>query len=103
MEIVYSDEDLSRYIRNAVEVDPEKPVLVDKVSFFSFFFFAKSGILIFADQGKTKKKKLTTFFCFRFHSSTHSTSTAPTRSTSTPSATRTVTQRSAASCSTSSR
>ena len=25
-----SDKDLSRYIQNAVEVDPERPVLVDK-------------------------------------------------------------------------
>ena len=30
MEIVTSDADLKRYIRTAVEVDPEKPVLVDK-------------------------------------------------------------------------
>ena len=30
MEIVSSDADLKRYIRTAVEVDPEKPVLVDK-------------------------------------------------------------------------
>ncbi|KAK9826032.1 hypothetical protein WJX74_006982 [Apatococcus lobatus] len=30
MEIVYSDTDLKRYIENAVEVDPERPVLVDK-------------------------------------------------------------------------
>jgi carbamoyl-phosphate synthase large subunit len=30
MEIVTSDADLKRYLRTAVEVDPEKPVLVDK-------------------------------------------------------------------------
>ena len=30
MEIVYSDEDIHRYINTAVEVDPERPVLVDK-------------------------------------------------------------------------
>ncbi|KAK9835186.1 hypothetical protein WJX81_004384 [Elliptochloris bilobata] len=30
MEIVYSDADLKRYIENAVEVDPDRPVLVDK-------------------------------------------------------------------------
>lgn len=30
MEIVYSDEDLKRYVTTAVEVDPERPVLVDK-------------------------------------------------------------------------
>eukprot|EP00891_Asterochloris_glomerata_P005508 jgi/Astpho2/5508/fgenesh1_pm.00079_%23_1_t len=30
MEIVYSTKDLKRYIENAVEVDPERPVLVDK-------------------------------------------------------------------------
>ncbi|KAL0051508.1 hypothetical protein WJX82_008912 [Trebouxia sp. C0006] len=30
MEIVYSETDLKRYIENAVEVDPERPVLVDK-------------------------------------------------------------------------
>ncbi|CAM8955494.1 unnamed protein product [Rhodiola kirilowii] len=30
MEIVYSDEKLVRYLENAVEVDPERPVLVDK-------------------------------------------------------------------------
>ena len=30
MEIVSSDKDLKRYITTAVEVDPEKPVLVDK-------------------------------------------------------------------------
>ncbi|CAL8467948.1 g7486 [Coccomyxa elongata] len=30
MEIVYTDKDLKRYIENAVEVDPERPVLVDK-------------------------------------------------------------------------
>ena len=27
---LYSDKDLKRYIQNAVEVDPERPVLVDK-------------------------------------------------------------------------
>jgi carbamoyl-phosphate synthase large subunit len=30
MEIVYSDADIHRYINTAVEVDPERPVLVDK-------------------------------------------------------------------------
>jgi carbamoyl-phosphate synthase large subunit len=30
MEIVYSDADVHRYINTAVEVDPERPVLVDK-------------------------------------------------------------------------
>ncbi|KAL5581185.1 hypothetical protein UlMin_013627 [Ulmus minor] len=30
MEIVYSDEKLATYLENAVEVDPERPVLVDK-------------------------------------------------------------------------
>ncbi|KAK9909404.1 hypothetical protein WJX75_001745 [Coccomyxa subellipsoidea] len=30
MEIVYTDKDLKRYIENAVEVDPDRPVLVDK-------------------------------------------------------------------------
>ena len=30
MEIVYSDADMHRYITTAVEVDPERPVLVDK-------------------------------------------------------------------------
>ncbi|KAK9816811.1 hypothetical protein WJX72_005323 [[Myrmecia] bisecta] len=30
MEIVYSTKDLKRYITNAVEVDPDRPVLVDK-------------------------------------------------------------------------
>jgi biotin carboxylase len=30
MEIVYSDDDLKRYVTTAVEVDPERPVLVDK-------------------------------------------------------------------------
>ncbi|KAL4192503.1 hypothetical protein AMTRI_Chr06g172320 [Amborella trichopoda] len=30
MEIVYSDEKLARYLENAVEVDPERPVLVDR-------------------------------------------------------------------------
>jgi carbamoyl-phosphate synthase large subunit len=30
MEIVYSEKDLKRYITNAVEVDPDRPVLVDK-------------------------------------------------------------------------
>jgi carbamoyl-phosphate synthase large subunit len=30
MEIVYDDEDLRRYVTTAVEVDPERPVLVDK-------------------------------------------------------------------------
>jgi len=30
MEIVYSDSDLKRYVTTAVEVDPDKPVLVDK-------------------------------------------------------------------------
>ncbi len=30
MEIVYSDADLKRYIEAAVEVDPERPILVDK-------------------------------------------------------------------------
>lgn len=30
MEIVYNDTDLKRYVTTAVEVDPEKPVLVDK-------------------------------------------------------------------------
>ena len=30
MEIVYSKEDVKRYINTAVEVDPERPVLVDK-------------------------------------------------------------------------
>ena len=30
MEIVYSDADIKRYINTAVEVDPERPVLVDK-------------------------------------------------------------------------
>ncbi|MGK7906760.1 MAG: carbamoyl-phosphate synthase large subunit [Synechococcus sp.] len=30
MEIVYSDTDLKRYIEAAVEVDPERPILVDK-------------------------------------------------------------------------
>lgn len=30
MEIVYSDADIHRYITTAVEVDPERPVLVDK-------------------------------------------------------------------------
>ncbi|KAI8463160.1 MAG: hypothetical protein J3K34DRAFT_527209 [Monoraphidium minutum] len=30
MEIVYSDEDLKRYVTTAVEVDPDRPVLVDK-------------------------------------------------------------------------
>ena len=30
MEVVYSDEDLDRYINTAVEVDPDQPVLVDK-------------------------------------------------------------------------
>ena len=44
MEIVYSDKDLSRYIRNAVEVDPDKPVLVDKVRRFSFFIFRVSDV-----------------------------------------------------------
>ena len=31
MEIVYSEKDVRRYINTAVEVDPERPVLVDKV------------------------------------------------------------------------
>ncbi|KAB2614830.1 carbamoyl-phosphate synthase large chain [Pyrus ussuriensis x Pyrus communis] len=30
MEIVYSDEKLATYLENAVEVDPERPVLIDK-------------------------------------------------------------------------
>lgn len=30
MEIVYSDDDIKRYINTAVEVDPDRPVLVDK-------------------------------------------------------------------------
>ncbi len=30
MEIVYSAADVTRYINTAVEVDPERPVLVDK-------------------------------------------------------------------------
>ncbi|KAF6150558.1 hypothetical protein GIB67_030359 [Kingdonia uniflora] len=30
MEIVYSDEKLVRYLENAVEVDPERPVLIDR-------------------------------------------------------------------------
>lgn len=30
MEIVYSDQDIHRYINTAVEVDPDRPVLVDK-------------------------------------------------------------------------
>jgi carbamoyl-phosphate synthase large subunit len=30
MEIVYDDDDLRRYVTTAVEVDPERPVLVDK-------------------------------------------------------------------------
>ncbi|XP_065000611.1 carbamoyl phosphate synthase arginine-specific large chain, chloroplastic-like [Musa acuminata AAA Group] len=30
MEIVYSDDKLSKYLENAVEVDPERPVLIDK-------------------------------------------------------------------------
>lgn len=30
MEIVYSDADIHRYVNTAVEVDPERPVLVDK-------------------------------------------------------------------------
>lgn len=30
MEIIYSDEDLKRYLTTAVELDPERPVLVDK-------------------------------------------------------------------------
>ena len=30
MEIVYSDKDIKRYINTAVEVDPDRPVLVDK-------------------------------------------------------------------------
>ena len=30
MEIVYNDEDLRRYMQNAVEVSPERPVLVDR-------------------------------------------------------------------------
>lgn len=30
MEIVYSDDDIKRYIETAVEVDPDRPVLVDK-------------------------------------------------------------------------
>ncbi len=30
MEIVYDDEELERYVREAVEVSPEKPILIDK-------------------------------------------------------------------------
>jgi len=30
MEIVYNEDDLSRYIRNAVEASPERPILVDR-------------------------------------------------------------------------
>ncbi|URD76743.1 hypothetical protein MUK42_25553 [Musa troglodytarum] len=30
MEIVYSDDKLTKYLENAVEVDPERPVLIDK-------------------------------------------------------------------------
>ncbi|RZR88766.1 hypothetical protein BHM03_00016397 [Ensete ventricosum] len=30
MEIVYNDDKLSKYLENAVEVDPERPVLIDK-------------------------------------------------------------------------
>ena len=30
MEIVYDEDDLRRYIRNAVEASPERPVLVDR-------------------------------------------------------------------------
>lgn len=61
MEIVYSDKDLSRYIRNAVEVDPDKPVLVDKVSSFFFSFlkferFERSR----RSKGRKRKRKTTT-------------------------------------------
>jgi len=30
MEIVYKEDDLRRYIRNAVEASPERPILVDR-------------------------------------------------------------------------
>ena len=110
MEIVYSDKDLSRYIRNAVEVDPDKPVLVDKVRRMGVFFLP-FFLLVFFGVGAEiigRKREHSPLF-LRFsslplpHPKKNSTSTAPTRSTSTRSATRTVTSRSAASCSTSSR
>src|SRR5438477_5392079 len=30
MELVYNDEDLARYMRSAIEVTPDRPVLVDR-------------------------------------------------------------------------
>ena len=66
MEIVYSDKDLSRYIRNAVEVDPDKPVLVDKVRFGFFFFPFFCCFLVERrereEERERKRKKLTSLF-----------------------------------------
>lgn len=39
MEIVYNDDSLQKYLVNAVEVDPDRPVLVDKYLLVFYFIF----------------------------------------------------------------
>ena len=64
MEIVYSDKDLSRYIRNAVEVDPDKPVLVDKVRRMGVFFLPFFSLFFLVSARKSLVERENTHLSF---------------------------------------